>query len=711
MSVGRPWRFALISVVTLLLVAGTGLSQVPERMNYQMRLTDSVTGEPEPGSHDLVFRIFEQEVGGTPVWDETHNVDADDTGVVSLILGSNAPIDIDFDGGMWLEVEVDGETLAPRREIVSVPYAFRAMNSDNADSLGGVHSGSYVVEGELGVITGDMIVETYADSAHSHDDRYYTQDELDAPGSINDAGNPVDWTKLKSVPAGFADGTDDAGEGDGHSLDAADGSPVDALYVDNDGDVGIGTTAPYAQVEAVGSTNADVQFRSVRNGGATATFGAEVGAGVLATNSAHPLAFRTNGSERLWINADGKVGIGTGSPDRLLHVHNGSAGSITAQSEAEVVIEDNSHALLGFLSPNTTSQGIHFGDPEDSAEGWVLYDHSSNKLEFGTVDQDRVTIDASGQVGIGTDSPASDLEVASPGWTDIITLGRETDSNRLSLQSGTNWASLRGGTSYRNDIVIEHATGFVGISKTNPDKNLDVSGTARFIGDTTAFHTSFNNTNALGTALIAGGNGNWGYYLSGGSGLSGTAAEYGIYARADEIGDGGQAAIYTYLAHGGKVVRINYQSMSGTHYKIQGSGAVSTVMDTKAGKKTLVCPESPEAWIEDYGSGKIASGRCHVELDPLFLDCVTVSEEHPLKVLVTLTSPIVNQFYVKKGLSGFDLIVVGEGAETVDGTFDYKVGAKWKDNESLRFADYYEPPAAVKVIAPEKQTLGPEANM
>jgi len=34
---------------------------------------------------------------------------------------------------------------------------------------------------------------------------------LSNPGGINNAGNPVDWTKLKNVPAGFADGTDDAG--------------------------------------------------------------------------------------------------------------------------------------------------------------------------------------------------------------------------------------------------------------------------------------------------------------------------------------------------------------------------------------------------------------------------------------------------------------------------------------------------------------------
>lgn len=30
-------------------------------------------------------------------------------------------------------------------------------------------------------------------------------------GTINEPGNPVDWTKLKRVPAGFADGVDDAG--------------------------------------------------------------------------------------------------------------------------------------------------------------------------------------------------------------------------------------------------------------------------------------------------------------------------------------------------------------------------------------------------------------------------------------------------------------------------------------------------------------------
>jgi hypothetical protein len=40
---------------------------------------------------------------------------------------------------------------------------------------------------------------------------FATKSELAAPGTINAPGNPVDWSNLKNVPAGFADGSDDGG--------------------------------------------------------------------------------------------------------------------------------------------------------------------------------------------------------------------------------------------------------------------------------------------------------------------------------------------------------------------------------------------------------------------------------------------------------------------------------------------------------------------
>jgi len=52
--------------------------------------------------------------------------------------------------------------------------------------------------------------------------------------------------------ANTRDGMDSDDFGDGHSLDAADGSPTDAVYVDNEGNVGIGTTSPAAALTVNG---------------------------------------------------------------------------------------------------------------------------------------------------------------------------------------------------------------------------------------------------------------------------------------------------------------------------------------------------------------------------------------------------------------------------------------------------------------------------
>jgi hypothetical protein len=56
------------------------------------------------------------------------------------------------------------------------------------------------------------------------------------------------------------------GAGDGYSLDAVDGSPVDAVYVDDEGRVGVGTTSPEAELHVrqelqVGSTGRNGTLR------------------------------------------------------------------------------------------------------------------------------------------------------------------------------------------------------------------------------------------------------------------------------------------------------------------------------------------------------------------------------------------------------------------------------------------------------------------
>jgi hypothetical protein len=754
---------------------GPAWAQVPHKINYQVRVTDSVTGDPLPGSHHLSLRIYDSATEGSLLWSETKTETADSSGVISTILGSGTAINISFDVPCWLEVEIDDEILSPRREMVSVPYSFHAVNSD---SLGGTPSEDYVRYGEAGSITGGMITDgeitdadiaadaaidpakidgtawtseddgdgsgldadmvdgyhanEFADSGHHHDERYYKEDELNTTGTINEASNPLEWTRLKNVPVGFADGTDDiGGVGDGHSLDAADGYPEDALYVDDDGDVAIGNTMPYAKFEVWGHTDDKAQIRSIHTSGATAVFGGETSVGCVGTHSDHPFCLKTHYIERMRIDTNGNVGIGTDAPERLLHLYAGSAGAITAHSAAKLVIEDNNSALMGFLSPSSTTQGMHFGDQNDESAGWIFYDHPSDKMRFGTASGDQVSILSNGNVGIGADTPGEKLEVngnvrieppGGPGeypiqiastnygyinYTHPLSdpLGlRLQNSNRTWYLIHSPWGddkfAIYDQTSTSMPIVIDGATDRVGIGTYEPDLDLHVDG-RMLVNDTTAYWTTISqNAHTDGTGLVAVGDGTLGYYTPSGSGIAATGQNIGIYARANDSGNDGQAAVSCVLGTGA-TAKVCYRTTGGTQYKIQGTGGVSTIMSTSGGKKSLMCPESPEAWVEDFGSGEIVGGRCHVDLDPLFLDCVTVNEEHPLKVFVQLTSPLAQQYYVEKGKTGFDVVVVADDAQSAGAAFDYKVVAKWKGYEHIRFEPVEESPAAVQMTKAE----------
>lgn len=138
------WVGVNLVIAFTLFVAGLVSAETPKKINYQGFLRDSNTAAPLTGPHSVVFRIYDVETLGTALWTESQPVTADTAGVFSVILGSVTPIDISFNGPMWLEVEVDSEVLSPRRELVSVPYAFHAADSD---SLGGLPSGSYSIEG------------------------------------------------------------------------------------------------------------------------------------------------------------------------------------------------------------------------------------------------------------------------------------------------------------------------------------------------------------------------------------------------------------------------------------------------------------------------------------------------------------------------------------------------------------------------------------
>ncbi len=71
---------------------------------------------------------------------------------------------------------------------------------------------------------------------------------------------PVGLTPISLVPIGD-DGETAAGVPDGHSLDAVDGDPIDAVFVDADGNVGVGTSTPASTLDVRGDLSVDGPIR------------------------------------------------------------------------------------------------------------------------------------------------------------------------------------------------------------------------------------------------------------------------------------------------------------------------------------------------------------------------------------------------------------------------------------------------------------------
>jgi hypothetical protein len=139
------------------------------------------------------------------------------------------------------------------------------------------------------------------------------------------------------------------------------------------------------------------------------------------------------------ITSAGDVGIGTDSPDGKLHIHDGSAGSVTANGDAaNLVIESSATGAdtgLSILSKNTRANQIFFGDEDDNDVGAIGYVHNGNYMFFRTNTSEQVRIDSSGNVGIANtlgESTLSDYTHLFIGGTGtVISNATEADGNQM----------------------------------------------------------------------------------------------------------------------------------------------------------------------------------------------------------------------------------------------------------------------------------------
>jgi len=127
-------KVTILAIIALFMVATTATADVPHMINYQGALTDS-SGIPIEGTKEMKFEIFANPTGGSSLWSETRTCTVKN-GLFSVVLGEVGQIDYSvFDGSIrWLQVTVEEEVLSPRKELVSVSYAFKAHHAQQADT-------------------------------------------------------------------------------------------------------------------------------------------------------------------------------------------------------------------------------------------------------------------------------------------------------------------------------------------------------------------------------------------------------------------------------------------------------------------------------------------------------------------------------------------------------------------------------------------------
>lgn len=129
-------------------------------------------------------------------------------------------------------------------------------------------------------------------------------------------------------------------------------------------------------------------------------------------NMSSTSGWNDGGTNVYLVTSTDKVGIGTIAPLQPLHVYLGNSTRTYALNyRGGMIIEDDDDSVLRFLTPESKSQEIWFGDNASESSGRIRYEHAGDNMTFWTGGGQKMKIDSAGNVGIGTTSPTHTLNV------------------------------------------------------------------------------------------------------------------------------------------------------------------------------------------------------------------------------------------------------------------------------------------------------------
>lgn len=641
----RAW----ISTLSLFLLTATTIAQsgsgadpslaVPQLVKFAGALKDDL-GHVRTGMVCVSFAIYKDQDGGSPLWLETQNVEADSEGNYSTLLGLTKryglPADL-FSGNepRWLGVQIEDEAERPRILFVSVPYALRASD---AATIGGLPPSAFMRAPEL--------------------------------GSSHESGSPLrenSSAAAASTPPIFGSGVPGS-----LAIWNTSSNLGSSTVFESRGKVGVGTNAPATTLDVKGS--ATVEGTAHVTG--AAGIGASPGSFELVVNAPNQLGEQIEGpvtgvGAGLDLDTTGTGGKGW----ELL-----ATGNTAAQGPGKLNIRDLSTAADvftiapgGLVGINDTKPGTVLQVTDNNlpccAEGTVL---AADATKVGTA----IFGDVSGPTGL-SQGVSGQIFSSTAGSSAVVGHSQGT-SGQTSGVAGFNQSSSR---SAAGVVAAEEATsGFtLGVSAVSGSPNgAGVLGLGQGMSNT--------GNNLVGCCAF----GVWGDTRSnvfGDAALIGTADD----ARAIYLQNNSTIVPTAFMFQGAANQLALQAGGNGGYCTIDSNGhencpnGFSEIAAVAAGQRqvALYAKQSPQRWFEDFGEGRLQHGSAAITLDPTFAE--TVSGTSDYHVFLTPEGDCRGLYISGKSASGFEVHEVGGGQSSV--AFDYRIVALRRGFESVRLED------------------------